>query len=243
MITQKEMDAAERGYKRVQMNYSQAKTNYSVAVENQRNRWVYAPVSGIIVKRLIERNNPVAPATELFYIADNLKKMQLIINVDESDVGFVKNGQQVEFTVSAFPDKTFRGKIDQLRMTPVTKNGIVTYESLVVCDNSELLLRPGMTATAMLVVDSRKNVLRVQTQALSVAPIDIEAEEGKRYLWKKVRATAKDIPVKRYEVRIGLVGDNYAEVIASPDIQEGDKILISAHKKIDVGDALLKNAK
>jgi HlyD family secretion protein len=150
--------------------------------------------------------------------------MILTISIDESDIGNIKKGQQVIFSVSAFPDKKFNGIINQVRMNPVKSGGLVTYQALVVCENSELLLKPGMTATATVVIDQKANVLRVLNQAFLISPEnDSDSENGKKYIWKKTGiGTGKSY--KKTEVKTGLAGDMHTEIVDG--IKPGDEVMI-----------------
>jgi len=168
--------------------------------------------------------------------------MQLIINVDESDIGCIKQYQRVIFSVSAFPEQTFTGNISQVRLNPITKGEIVYYQSLVTCNNSKLFLKPGMTATVTVEISKRKNVLRVRNEAFIVSPVEVEDEPGRRYVWRKRNLAIDEFAVERIEVKIGLEGDYYTE-LCSNKIKAGDDILISIHKKIMVRDKLDEYAK
>jgi HlyD family secretion protein len=106
----------------------------------------------------------------LFTLAENLAQMELHVDVDEADVGQVAAGQHADFTVDAYPDRTFPAKITQVRFAPQTVEGVVTYETLLAVDNSGLLLRPGMTATADITVDQLRDVLLVPNAALRFSP-------------------------------------------------------------------------
>ncbi|MCL1833846.1 MAG: efflux RND transporter periplasmic adaptor subunit, partial [Leptospirales bacterium] len=139
-------------------------------------------------------------------------------------IGYIKNGQQVTFSVSAFPDKKFTGTINQIRMNPTKSGGLVTYQALVICDNSELLLRPGMTATATVLVAEKKDVIMALNQAFIVSPEDdISSDRSKKVVWKK----GGSIQGKSYsavEVNIGLQGDMHTEV--TDGVNENDEILV-----------------
>ncbi|MCU0821144.1 MAG: efflux RND transporter periplasmic adaptor subunit, partial [Spirochaetes bacterium] len=145
-------------------------------------------------------------------------------------------GQSVKFTVSAFPEKTFTGAISQVRINPIVKpqGQIVSYESLVTCDNSELLLKPGMTATATVVVYHREKVLRVPNEAFIVSPVETEKADDlrKKYIWKKKALSMEKLPVERIEVKTGVMGDFFTEILSN-NIKEGDNILTGIEKKLE----------
>lgn len=134
---------------------------------------ILAPISGMVISRKVEAGQTVAAsfnAPELFQIANDLTKMQIEAAVSEADVGGVLEGQNVDFTVDAFQNRKFKGKVRQVRFAPVTNQNVVTYTTVVEVDNSDLKLRPGMTASASIITAQRTNVLRIPTAALRFRP-------------------------------------------------------------------------
>jgi HlyD family secretion protein len=134
---------------------------------------IRSPIDGIVLLRQVEVGQTVAASLQtpvLFTLAENLVQMELNVAVDEADVGQVSAGQSAVFTVDAFPGRNFPAVIDQVRYAPQTVQGVVTYETVLSVDNSDLALRPGMTATVEIVVGEYKNVLLVPNAALRFAP-------------------------------------------------------------------------
>jgi HlyD family secretion protein len=134
---------------------------------------IQSPIDGIVLERQVEPGQTVAASLQtpvLFTIAENLAQMELHVDVDEADVGQVAEGQEAEFTVDAYPDRRFPARIVQVRFAPKTVEGVVTYETLLSVDNAKLLLRPGMTATAEILVEELKDVLLVPNAALRFSP-------------------------------------------------------------------------
>jgi HlyD family secretion protein len=134
---------------------------------------IQSPIDGIVLERQVESGQTVAASLQtpvLFTIAENLAQMELHVDVDEADVGQVAEGQEAEFTVDAYPDRRFPARIVQVRFAPKTVEGVVTYETLLSVDNAKLLLRPGMTATAEILVEELKDVLLVPNAALRFSP-------------------------------------------------------------------------
>ncbi len=134
---------------------------------------IKSPIDGVIINRRVNIGQTVAAtfqAPVLFQIANDLSKMQVECSVDEADIGKVKEGQKVRFTVDAFPDENFTGKVSQVRYAPEIVQNVVTYTTIVEVDNPEMKLRPGMTATASVVTGEAKNVLRVPNSALRFNP-------------------------------------------------------------------------
>ncbi len=134
---------------------------------------IYSPVDGIVISRNVDVGQTVAAsmsAPTLFIIANDLAQMQIDANVSEADIGAVEEGQNVTFTVDAFPDRTFRGKVRQIRNSPTTVQNVVTYDTVIDVSNPDLKLRPGMTANASLIIAEHKNVLKVPNAALRFRP-------------------------------------------------------------------------
>src|SRR5438552_7527174 len=134
---------------------------------------IYAPVDGIVISRNVNVGQTVAAslsAPTLFLIANDLAKMQIEADVAEADIGLVGVGQDVEFTVDAFPGRTFQGKVTQVRNAPKIEVGVVTYVTIIEVNNPELKLKPGMTANVSVIVARRDNALRIPSAALRFRP-------------------------------------------------------------------------
>ena len=142
---------------------------------------IASPVDGVVLKRAAEPGQTVASSLQapvLFTLAEDLTRMQVEANIDEADIGAVKAGQDAQFTVDAYPGRPFPAKIETLQFSPLTTDGVVTYKAILTVDNSELLLRPGMTATAQIIVDKVATALAVPNAALRYAPPAPKAETG-----------------------------------------------------------------
>ncbi|OHD63209.1 MAG: hypothetical protein A2176_11610 [Spirochaetes bacterium RBG_13_51_14] len=224
LISEKGMERAEYNYRTVYLKYKQIMVDYDVTREQKSYTRITSPINGIIMAVKISVNSPVVINAPLFVLAPSLKKMVLTISVDESDIGLIKKDENVFFTVSAFPNKTFRGKIDQVRINPVIKGGLVTYESIVACENDELLLKPGMTATATIEVGKKEKVLRVPNQALLVSPLEGQSDTDTTTVWRKTEKIVGTLPVEKVKVDSGLRGDNYTEI--KKNLGKGERVLI-----------------
>ena len=142
---------------------------------------IVSPINGIVLKRTVEPGQTVAASLQapiLFTIAQDISRIQLEANVDEADVGVVKVGQSAAFTVDAYRDRSFPAKIERMSYSPETVDGVVTYKTILSADNSDLSLRPGMTATAKVVVAEFKDVLTVPNEALRYAPPRVAPSQG-----------------------------------------------------------------
>jgi len=134
---------------------------------------IASPIDGIVISRNVNVGQTVAASFQapvLFVIANDLREMQVTCSVDEADIGKVKEEQRAKFTVDAFPDETFYGKVTQVRFSPVEVQNVVTYDAIIEVENPELKLKPGMTATVTIIVAERKGVLVAPNQALSFNP-------------------------------------------------------------------------
>lgn len=164
----------------VQSNFSVQKANVKSALialerarQNLRYTDIYAPIDGVIVERNVDVGQTVAAnfsTPQLFLIANNLSDMQILASVDESDIGAIRTGQPVEFTVQAYPNQTFAGTVQQVRLQSKTQDNVVNYTVVVGVKNTTGNLLPGMTATVQFVIGVAQNVLVVPNAALRIRP-------------------------------------------------------------------------
>jgi len=161
---------------KAQITQQQASTQTSQL--NLQRTVIRSPVDGVVVTRTVEPGQTVAASLQapvLFQIAEDLSKMQIILAVDEADIGQVKAGQVVSFSVDAFPDRQYRGTVQQVRLSATNTNNVITYPVVVAVDNSDRSLLPGMTANAEIEVSRRADVLRVPNSALRYKPADADS--------------------------------------------------------------------
>lgn len=180
LISYEEKDAAEANYLGAKADLQSAKARVEQAksqVESSKVDLGYAiirsPIDGIVISRNINMGQTVQAsyqAPKLFEIANDLSKMQVECSVDEADIGKVKEGQKVRFSVDAFPDDSFNGTVKQVRYSPTVTQNVVTYATIVDADNPGMKLRPGMTATVSIITGEAKGVLRVPNVALRFTP-------------------------------------------------------------------------
>jgi HlyD family secretion protein len=200
---------------------------------------IVAPTSGVIINKLVEPGTTVAASFQtpnLFEIAADTTKMQVEASVDEADIGQIREGQNVSFTVDSFPDDVFRAKVRQVRQAPVETQNVVSYLVIIDVDNVNGKLLPGMTANVEIVTDVRKNVTRVPTNAMRFRPR--VADRPQPTTEKPVTVTAKktlpsghvyvvsDDPYRpaKKTIRTGLQGEEYTEVVSG--IKAGNKVLV-----------------
>lgn len=137
---------------------------------------IYAPVDGIVISRSVDVGQTVAAslsAPTIFVIANDLSKMQIDANVSEADVGGVEDGQAVNFTVDAFPNRTFHGKVTQIRNSPIMVQNVVTYDTVIEVSNDDLKLKPGMTANVSIITAQKSKTLKLPNAALRFRPLDV----------------------------------------------------------------------
>jgi HlyD family secretion protein len=180
LIPRTELETAEVNVKsaEAQIRSSEAGlTQAKAQLNNQRVNLGYttivAPIDGIVISRNVDQGQTVASsmnAPTLFVIAADLTKMQVLANIDEADVGRMRPGQNVTFRVDAFPNDTFRGTVEQVRLQPAVVQNVVTYSTVIAVPNAELKLKPGMTANVSIEIARRSNVLRVPNAALRFRP-------------------------------------------------------------------------
>lgn len=231
-IAKVELDQAETEYKNAQEEYNIAKSKYDVAKINLGYAYIDSPVSGVVISREVDIGQTVASsfsAPTLFQIAEDLTKMQIETSVSEADIGSIKVGQDVEFTVDSYPSKIFEGKVKQIRLNPVTESNVVVYNVIIEIFNEDKLLMPGMTAYVTIPIGSVSNVKKISTISLRFNPdtrlLEImsvkkpEREKGKIILYKLVGNTV--VPV---QAKVGLSDLTQIE-IECDDLQEGDQII------------------
>jgi len=150
-----------------------------LAEVNLTHLTIVSPIDGIVVSRNVDVGQTVAAslsAPTLFTIANDLKQMQVIANIDQADIGLVEQAKSVKFTVDAFPGKDFDGKIQQMRLNPTNVQNVVTYNVVMDVNNPEQKLKPGMTANLVVTIDERNNVLKVPNSALRFTPQDASGQ-------------------------------------------------------------------
>ncbi len=206
---------------------------------------IVSPVDGTVVSRNVNVGQTVAASFQtptLFLIAQDLTKMQVDTNVSESDIGGVRVGQKAVFTVEAFPRKTFHGQVSQVREAPITVQNVVTYDAVISVENPDLLLLPGMTATARIITAERKHVLRVPLQALHINPSRPSTTSApqtagggmERHVW--VLSAGRPVLVP---VTVGMEDETFAQITGG-DLKTGDPVIVG---EIPGGSRRSKNGK
>jgi len=241
-IAQSDLDTSETNAQAADAQLDAAKAQVlqgraalSQAQTNLRYTRIVSPVNGTVISRSIDVGQTVAASFQtptLFTIAQDLTKMQIDTSVDEADIGKVKVNQDVRFTVDAYPDISFTGKVSEVRNAPTTVQNVVTYDVIVQVNNAELKLKPGMTANVSIITESRKGVLLVPNSALRFRP---QAEgDGSTNAVKK-RATGNKGPAiwilennkpKQKKITTGISDGSLTEVV-SGELKEGQEVIVS----------------
>ncbi len=239
MVSAKDLDTAQFAYKSAladakvrEAAVAQAKAALQQAKVNLAHTTIYAPIDGVVLSRDVDVGQTVAAsfqAPTIYTIAQDLTRMQIATQVDEAFIGRVKAGEAATFTVFAYPGRTFRGEVAQVRLNPTVESGVVKYDCIIHVDNKDLALKPGMTATVAIEVAQRKNVLKVPNTALRYIPelpaselaeVRAKLKSGQAVLWEPENGTLKPVIV-----RTGLVGERETEV-SGDGVHEGMDVAV-----------------
>lgn len=248
VVSQGDYDTAETKYqeavasvKSAEAAVIQTRGAYSRATTNLNNATIRSPVNGVVVSRNVDVGQTVAASFQtptLFTIAQDLTRMQIDTSVDEADIGRIKVGQPVIFTVDAYPEEKFAGRVSQVRNAPIITQNVVTYTVVVLVDNKELKLKPGMTANVNIETLKKENVLKLPMAALRFKPKDDNVGQGKpaaspdKMAAKKGREAGQNAyllsPEKKpmpVPLKTGLANDTHVE-ITEGKLQEGDEVIV-----------------
>lgn len=188
---------------------------------------IVSPVDGTVVSRNVTIGQTVAASFQtptLFLIAADLTQMQVDTNVSESDIGDLREDTEATFTVEAFPKRQFAGRVVQVRQAPQTVQNVVTYDVVIGAQNTDLSLKPGMTATARIVIATRKQALRMPDQALRFTPSQATPQPALPAGHARVWVLREGRPLA-VEVTIGLDDDSYSEITGG-ELHEGDAVIV-----------------
>ncbi|MBS4760519.1 MAG: efflux RND transporter periplasmic adaptor subunit [Clostridium sp.] len=238
-VAKADVDLAEATYKSdvAQLNAAQGTINQAQAtlnnnLTNLKYTKIISPVDGIVVSRDVDVGQTVAASFQtptLFQVAQDLKDMQIEVNVSEADIGKIKKGQNVEYTLDGYADSVFYGKIKEIRIAPTTVSNVVTYTVIVDVDNQEQKMIPGMTANVSIITNKSENVLCVPTEALRFTPSELTG--GRKYkdqgLW-----ILKDNKPQRITIKTGAKDSERTEIIANK-LQEGDRVILKKRDEKD----------
>lgn len=232
LISDYEFQTSQRDYEVARLSYEKSKADRVRAAKNLNYAEIYSPIDGIVISREVEVGQTVVSSmnvADLYVIAD-LENMQVVGNVDEADIGQVKVGQHVTFTVDAYPDDIFSGTVTQVRLNPTTTSNVVTYEVIVNAPNPDLKLIPGMTANLTIYTLELDDVIAVPLKALKFEPLPHDEESGlpkpepllnpaKHSVW-----ILKDERLIETAVEIGVANNIYQQI--TKGLETGEKIAL-----------------
>ena len=241
LVSADEYESALLSYQKAKEQVNTSRESVQKAQTNLGYATITSPIDGVILSKSVEEGQTVAASfntPELFVIAQDLTNMRVIADIDEADIGGVKEGQRVTFTVDAFPDDSFEGAVTQVRQQATTESNVVTYEVVISAPNKELKLKPGLTANVTIYTLEKNNVLAVPAKALRFMPNEaflkkgetIEDCEGDHKLWTKEGNVFKD-----HKVETGTSNGVMTEIISG--IQACTEILTDFN--ISGGDAAM----
>lgn len=229
LVSADEYENALLTYRQAKEQVASSKENVQRAQTNLGYATITSPIDGTVISKSVEEGQTVAASfntPELFTIAKDLTNMQVVANVDEADIGGVKEGNRVTFTVDAYPDDTFEGTVKQVRLEATTTNNVVTYEVVISAPNADLKLKPGLTANVTIYTQERSGVLAVANKALRFTPtketvgkdMKIVDCKGKNKIW-----TLNDKTLTAHPVTIGQTDGINTEI--TKGLKQGDKIV------------------
>lgn len=229
LVAADDFDNAKLSYTQAKEQVVSAKEEVQRAQTNLGYATITSPIDGVVLSKSVEEGQTVAASfstPELFTIAQDLTNMQVVADVDEADIGDVKEGERVTFTVDAYPDDTFEGEVKQVRQEATTTNNVVTYEVVISAPNADLKLKPGLTANVTIYTAERKGVLSVPSKALRFIPQKetvgkmkiVDVANAKNKVW-----TIEGNSIVAHKVNIGMTDGTNTQIVGG--IAEGTKVI------------------
>jgi HlyD family secretion protein len=244
-------EAALASYEAAKAKVNQSEFSLNTALQNLDKAVVKSSIKGIVLNREVEVGQTLAAsmnAPKLFTLAKDLSQMDLIVSIDEADVSDIKKGLDVTFTVDAYPNENFKGKIKQVRLNPVDVNGVVTYETVVLVDNEKLFLRPGMTATAKIITKESKDKLIIPNSALRFKPKEqVEQKTNTMSLVQAPRSpqsgnTTKELGKKEFSA-IWIMENNTPKKVMVKVLDTDGKSTTIESKDLKIDDEVISSQK
>ena len=235
LVAADDFDNAKLSYTQAKEQVASAKEEVQRAQTNLGYATITSPIDGVVLSKSVEEGQTVAASfstPELFTIAQDLTNMQVVADVDEADIGDVKEGERVTFTVDAYPDDTFEGEVKQVRQEATTTNNVVTYEVVISAPNADLKLKPGLTANVTIYTAERKGVLSVPSKALRFTPQKetvgkmkiVDVANAKNKVW-----TIEGNSIVAHKVNIGMTDGTNTQIVGG--IAEGTKVVTGLNVK------------
>lgn len=229
LVAADDYDNAKLSYRQAVEQVASAKEEVQRAQTNLGYATITSPIDGVVLSKSVEEGQTVAASfstPELFTIAQDLTNMQVVADVDEADIGDVKEGERVSFTVDAYPNDTFEGTVKQVRQEATTTNNVVTYEVVISAPNADLKLKPGLTANVTIYTAERKGVLAVPSKALRFTPTKetvgkmkiVDVQGAKNKVW-----IIEGNSIVAHKVNIGMADGTNTQIIGG--VQAGIKVV------------------
>ena len=230
LVSANDYESAKLSYEKARQTVSSARESVQKAQTNLGYATITSPIDGVVLSKAVEEGQTVAASfntPELFTIAQDLTDMRVIANIDEADIGGVKEGQRVTFTVDAFPEDKFEGQVTQVRQEATTTSNVVTYEVVISAPNKDLKLKPGLTANVTIFTLEKNHVLAAPAKALRFIPNEallkpdqkIEDIEAPQKVW-----TLEGNTFKAHKVETGITNGMLTEIVSG--IKEGTEVLV-----------------
>ena len=225
MVSETDFEDAESAYETARTDYDQARSNLVQAETNLGYARIYSPIDGVVISREVEVGQTVASSFEtptLFTLAEDLREMRVIADVDEADIGQVQEGQSVSFTVDAYPNDVFTGKVTQKRLQATEESSVVTYEVVISAANPDSKLIPGLTANVTIYTVQKPDVLIVPSKALRFSPEmgpQTASTTGPRRVYVSHNGQLTETPVQT-----GVTDGIYTEI--TKGLSEGDSVAV-----------------
>ena len=230
LVSANDYESARLSFDKARQTVASSRENVQKAQTNLGYATITSPIDGVVLSKSVEEGQTVAASfntPELFTIAQDLTDMRVIANIDEADIGGVKEGQRVSFTVDAFPDDHFSGEVTQVRQQATTQSNVVTYEVVISAPNKDLKLKPGLTANVTIFTMEKNDVLAAPAKALRFTPNEALLKKGQKIedveAPEKVWTLEGDI-FKAHKVETGLTNGMLTEIVSG--IKEGTEVLV-----------------
>ncbi len=253
LVSDTDYETATYNYEKAKAAYEQSQASMVKVRRNLEYATITSPIDGVVINKVVEEGQTVAAGFEtptLFTIAADLTKMQVIADVDEADIGNVKEGQRVQFTVDAYPNDTFEGVVQQVRLgesddssssTSTSSSSVVTYEVVITADNPDLKLKPRLTANVTIFTMEEENVLLVPNKALRFIPEpklmetlglqvndnSANIKKGEKFVWVK----ENNVLVTK-AITVGVSNNNYTEILGG--LNEGEVVAVDLESEMPV---------
>ena len=242
-ISRAEMEKSQTTYEQAKQSVNKAQYSYDRAVTNLGYATITSPVDGTVISRKVDKGQTVAASfqtPDLFEIAEDLSKMQIETAVSEADIGMIKQGQNVTFTVDAYPNQTFNGTVNQIRLSPTTVSNVVVYTVVIDVDNSDLRLMPGMTAFVTVVVADAKDIWKTKNSGLLIRSYKNIIDNVPDNITPQTHlAIKRDNNIVFVPYKKGLTTPTETQIISN-DIKNNDKLIIGFTGQISTNKSAMR---